>query len=158
VGRFQARFTPEQRELALDAYKRAGAAQAARELPFEIHATTIRRWACDSGLARARSERTAAATEAAKLSREERAEQIAAEALEAAGEFLARAREANPSNARLLAAAMTDALRASNLLAGDPTDRLEVSDLEREIERELRLLSEARKRNVEVAATNGEPR
>jgi hypothetical protein len=54
-------------------------------------------------------------------------------------------------------AAFRDALHGSNLLAGDPTDRLEVSDLEREIERELRLLVEARARNAEVGATNGHP-
>jgi hypothetical protein len=103
-----------------------------------------------------RSARTEAATRAARLGREERAEQIAAEALEAAAEFLARARETNPTNARLLMAAFRDALHGSNLLAGDPTDRLEVSDLEREIERELHVLAATRARNAELAQGKGE--
>jgi hypothetical protein len=150
-------FTDEQRSNALTLYGEHGAAEAARRLPFEVSATTIRQWAKRAERSRPRSARTEAATKAARLGREERAEQIAAEALEAAAEFLARARETNPTNARLLMAAFRDALHGSNLLAGDPTDRLEVSDLEREIERELRLLVEARARNAEVGATNGHP-
>jgi transposase-like protein len=152
-------FPDEQRSRALTLYRQHGAAEAARRLPFDVSAPTIRKWAQRAALTTPRAERTEAATRAARLTREERAERIAAEALEAAAEFLARARDgANPSNARLLMAAFTEALRGSQLLAGDPTDRLEVSDLEREIERELKALSEARARNADVAASNGEPR
>jgi hypothetical protein len=151
------RFTDEQRSKALTLYGQHGAAEASRRLPFEISATTIRQWAKRAGLCGPRSARTEAATTAARLGREARAEQIAGEALEAAAEFLARARETNPTNARLLMAAFRDALHGSNLLAGDPTDRFEVSDLEREIERELQVLAATRAHNAELAASNGEP-
>ena len=152
------KFSDEQRSKALTLYGEHGAAEASRRLSFEVSATTIRQWAKRAALSGPRSARTESATKAARLGREERAERIAAEALEAAAEFLARARETNPTNARLLMAAFRDALHGSNLLAGDPTDRLEVSDLEHEIERELRALAVARTKNAELVASNGEPR
>jgi hypothetical protein len=151
------RFTDEQRSNALILYGEHGAAEASRRLPFEVSAATIRQWAKRAALSGPRSARTEAATRGARLGREERAERIAAEALEAAAEFLARARETNPTNARLLMAAFRDALHGSNLLAGDPTHRLEVSDLKREIERELRVLAATRARNAELTASNGKP-
>jgi hypothetical protein len=154
---FPQKFSDEQRSEALTLYGEHGAAEASRRLPFEVSATTIRQWARRAGLCGPRSAQTEAATRAARLGREERAEQIAAEALEAAAEFLARARATNPTNARLLMAAFRDALHGSNLLAGDPTDRFEVSDLEREIERELKALAAARTCNAELVASNGEP-
>jgi transposase-like protein len=151
MGGFRRKFTDEQRRNALALYGEHGAAEAARRLPFEVSAPTLRQWAKRAGLTGPRAVRTKAATNAARLNREERAEQLAADALDAAAEFLSRAREANPSNARLLMAAFSEALRGSQLLAGDPTDRLEIADLEREIEHELQALIAAKQRNADQA-------
>jgi transposase-like protein len=144
-------YSPEQREEALRLYQEVGPAEAARRL--DIPAPTVRKWASRAAISAPNAKQTAAATAAAKLSREERAERLAAEALEAAGEFLARSRDgANPQNALALTKAFGETLRGSQLLAGDPTDRVEVTDLEREIDRELAELSAVRERNTELAA------
>jgi len=146
-------YTSEQRVEALRLYVEVGPAEAGRRL--DIPPITVRKWAQRAGASAPRAARIAAAVKAAQLSRDQRAEEIAARALEAAGEFLSRSREANPSNARLRMAAFRDALHGSQLLAGDPTDRIEVSELEREIEAELKLLAEAKARNAELVASNG---
>ncbi|MEK6328253.1 MAG: hypothetical protein AABM66_12135 [Actinomycetota bacterium] len=148
-------YTDDQKREALEQYAEVGPAEASRRT--NIARKTISKWAERAGVTSPNAKRTAAATAAARLSREERAEQIAAEALEAAAEFLKRSRDgANPSNALALTKAFGEALRGSQLLAGDPTDRVEVTDLEREIERELAELSAARERNAELAASNGD--
>ena len=141
MGRFQPRFTSEQREQALDAYKRLGSAQAARELPFEVHASTIRRWACDAGLARTKRDRTAAATEAAALTRRYGREQAATEMLAKVGAALDRLDDANPTNFRLLAAGISELVRSSSLLSGSPTDRVELTGEDR-VERVKQLRDE----------------
>ena len=151
----QRTYTPEQRAEALRLYREVGPSEAGSRL--DIAPSTVRKWAQRAGASAPRAARTAAAVQAAQLSREQRAEEIAAEALEAAGEFLTRSREANPTNARLLMAAFRDALNGSQLLAGDPTDRLEVSDLMHEVDRELAELAKVRERNAELAAQNGDP-
>ncbi|MEK6271382.1 MAG: hypothetical protein AABM42_01880 [Actinomycetota bacterium] len=128
---FARKFTDEQRDQALAAYKRAGAAQAARELPFEIAPSTIRKIAQRSGASAPKVARTEAATKAAKLSREALSEKMAADALDTAAGLLARVAEANPSNARLLAGAFDLTLRGSQLLSGGATERIELSGEER---------------------------
>ncbi|MEK6272447.1 MAG: transposase [Actinomycetota bacterium] len=147
-------YTDEQRAKALRLYTKVGPAEASRQLG--IPSPTIRKWAQLAGASSARADRVAAAVEAAKLTWEQRRGALTDKCGEAAEEFLARARESNPSNASFLMRAFDLAIKSASLLSGDPTERVAVSDLEREIDRELRQLAAARERNAELATPNGD--
>jgi hypothetical protein len=147
-------YTDEQRSDALKLYQAVGPAEAGRRLG--IPSTTVRQWAKRAGASSPRAEHVRAAVEGAKLTWEQRRAELTDKLGEAAEEFLAKARDANPSNAAFFARALDVVLKNANLLSGDPTERVAVSDLEREIQRELEALAAARARNAERVTADGD--
>lgn len=147
-------YSAEQREAALELYREVGPNEAGRRL--DIPSPTIRAWARRAGVASQRAEHVRAAVEGARLTWEQRRGALTDKAGEAAEEFLAKARDANPSNASFLMRAFDVAVKSASLLSGDPTERVAVSDLEQEIQRELEELARAKACNAERAAANGD--
>src|SRR5204862_2492768 len=95
-------YTEEQRAEALKLYAEVGPAEAARRLPFEVSAATVRKWASRAGLRSERASRTRAATEAAMESYRERRTRLSTKFAQLAEECVDKAREANPSNCSFL--------------------------------------------------------
>ena len=119
-------YTPEQRARALGLYREGlPASEVARRT--SIPRGTITRWASEGGVESARAEKTARATEAAKLSWERRRVQLADEEGAVAAGLLDRMRDATPLDTFNLARAhgiLVD--KAEGLLAGRATARLDV--------------------------------
>jgi len=138
----QRTYTPEQREEALRLIAEVGPAEASRRL--EIPAGTIRSWAWRHGVATPvpESERTRAATDAAKLSWAQRRLELGRETGAVASELLDRIREATKAaDVRSLATAFGVVVEKAQLLDGAATERVEISESERR-ERVLALRDE----------------
>jgi hypothetical protein len=125
-------YTPEQREDALRLIADVGPAEASRRL--EIPAGTTRSWAWRHGVATPvpESERTRAATDAAKLSWAQRRLELARETGAVASELLERMRDATKAaDVRSLATAFGVVVEKAQLLDGAATERVEISEADR---------------------------
>jgi transposase-like protein len=128
----QRTYTPEQREEALRLVAEHGPAEASRRLT--IPAGTVRSWAWRYGVATPvpESERTRAATDAAKLSWAQRRLELAKETGAVAADLLERIREATKAaDVRSLASGFGVLVEKAQLLDGAVTERVEISDGER---------------------------
>jgi hypothetical protein len=128
-------YTDQQRSDALELYQEVGPAEAGRRLG--IPSTTVRQWAKRAGASSGRAEHVAAAVRGAKLTWGQRRAGLADQAGEAAEEFLAKARDANPSNAAFFMRAFDIALKGANLISEEPTsrdERIDHAELDRQVE------------------------
>jgi len=126
------RYTPEQRAEALRLIASVGPAEASRRL--EIPAGTTRSWAWRHGVATPvpESERTRAATDAAKLSWAQRRLELGRETGRVASELLERMRDATKAaDVRSLATAFAVVVEKAQLLDGAATERVEISEADR---------------------------
>jgi len=142
-------YTPEQRARALGLYREGlPASEVARRT--SIPRGTITRWASEGGVESARAEKTARATEAAKLSWERRRVQLADEEGAVAAGLLDRMRDATPLETFNLARAHGILIDKAELLAGRATARLDVpphvtpAEARLELEQLSRTLAERR--------------
>jgi len=123
-----AKWTPEQRAQALDVYREKGLAAAHHETG--IPKPTITDWAVSVGIRSYGNERTAAATEAIRLTREERAARLADDLLAIAEDRakLIRAHQVEtPRDEQTLMTVSAIAIDKSQLLAGQATSRHETT-------------------------------
>lgn len=131
AGKDAARTYPAaEREEALRLYAELGPAEAARQTG--IPAGTVRSWAARSGATGERTEQATAAVEAARLTWAQRRAEIRTRAGEAAAGFLERAVEAKGTrDVRNLMGGFAVAVDKAQLLDGEATERVEVSEDER---------------------------
>jgi hypothetical protein len=143
-------YQPELKAQALAIYADHGGAEASRETG--VPATTIRSWAHRAGVATVATEKTRAATEAARLRWEERRLELAHQVGEQAEEALDRvAKEitsGNAADAKNMATTLGILIDKAQLLTGGTTNRHEYASRE-DLERRAKELDELARRRAE---------
>lgn len=131
------RYTPEQRERALDLYREHGPREAARQTG--VPASTITTWASRSNTSRTfETQKTQAATETLKTRAEQVRSEIRLLLVERAQDALKLSSEASSLDMKNYATAAAILLDKYRLEVGEATSRSEVherSDLDRDIEK-----------------------
>jgi hypothetical protein len=131
----QTKYRNAQRAEALELYVEHGPAEASRRT--SIPRATISQWARRAGVTVTRRQRTAAATETARLTWGQRRADLAVRLGEVASDLLERIHDAEPGEARALARPLELCIEKAELLSGGVTSRNEQvssSDIDREIE------------------------
>jgi recombinational DNA repair ATPase RecF len=143
-------YQPELKAQALAIYTDHGGAEASRETG--VPATTIRSWAHRAGVATVATEKTRAATEAARLRWKERRMELAHRVGEQAEEALRRTameiKSGKTSDAKNMATALAILIDKAQLLTGGSANRREHIDPEY-LERRARELDELARRRAE---------